>query len=142
MRPIASPGFPGRDIEHKFLDYPAPQRKVMLSIRELIFSVGKQCGAGDLEESLKWGQPSYRAKKGSPIRIDWHKGEYCLFFHCQSSLVSTFREIYPDTLKFQGQRAICFSSHREMIHRQSELEHCIELALDYHQRKHLPLLGA
>jgi len=46
---------------------------------------------GDIEESLKWGQPSYgtKPKTGTPIRLGLSKGgSPALFVHCQTTLVS------------------------------------------------------
>ena len=48
------------------------------------------------------GQPSYltpETKSGSTIRIDQVKaaaGQYAVYFHCQTDLVETFRELYPE----------------------------------------------
>ena len=72
-------------------------------------------GVGEVVETLKWGQAAYlteKPKSGSTIRLGTVKGHengYAMFFHCQTTLVSTFREIYPETLSFQGKRAILFS---------------------------------
>jgi len=58
------------------------------------------------------GQPSYltaESKSGSTIRIDQVKaeaGQYAVYFHCQTDLVETFRELYPE-LSYSGNRAIC-----------------------------------
>ena len=68
-------------------------------------------GVGALEETLKWGQPSYlttESKSGSTVRIDQVKaeaGRYAVYFHCQTDLVETFRELYPD-LRYGGNRSI------------------------------------
>ena len=69
-----------------------------MRLRELIFDVAaKTKDVGQLEETLKWGEPVYltsQTKSGSLIRIDAKKtdpSKYAMYFHCQTSLVGTFR---------------------------------------------------
>ena len=115
----------------------------MLALRELVFSVANRIGISNLDESLKWGEPSYLAKGGSAIRMDWKAktpSEYFLFFNCQTKLVDTFRELYAHTLVFQGNRAIVLSLDKPLP--EHEVAHCVELALGYQSLKSLPLLGA
>ena len=48
------------------------------------------------------------SKSGSTIRIDQVKaeaGQYAVYFHCQTDLVETFRELYPE-LRYGGNRSI------------------------------------
>ena len=95
-----------------------------------------------LEETLKWGEPSYLTKGGSTIRIGLKKEnpkQYAIYFHCKTKLVDTFREIYLGVFSFEGNRAIVFGENEEIP--VEELKHCIYLALTYHSRKHLPMLG-
>jgi hypothetical protein len=92
-----------------------------------------------LEEALKWGQPSYltaATKSGSAIRIDRVKASanhYAMYFHCQTDLVATFRELYPTELTTAGNRAIIFNADDAIP--EAALCHCIALALTYHLRK-------
>ncbi len=88
------------------------------------------------EESLKWGEPSYATISGSPVRLGWKKADpdrFGVFFHCQSMLVGTFREQYPDVLTFEGKRAITF--HKDAPIPRAALVRCIELAHTYHRRQ-------
>jgi len=102
-------------------------------------------GVGRLKETLKWGQPSYLTAEtgsGSTIRIDRVKpadkpkggsgdGErYAIYFHCQTTLVPTFRQLYPEAFDFSGNRAILLDPDRPLP--EAELRHCIALALTYH----------
>ena len=112
----------------------------MLHLREMIFeTAAATAGVGELEETLKWGQPSYltaQSKSGSTIRIDRVKAaedRYAVYFHCQSKLVPTFRELYPDSFTFEGDRAIVFGCNEQIP--EDELRHCLALALTYHRRK-------
>ncbi len=61
-------------VEAVFSTYPKPIKAKLLALRRLIFDTAKTTsGVGALEETLKWGQPSYlttETKSGSTIRID------------------------------------------------------------------------
>ena len=119
--------------------YPRPIKAKLLALRRLIFDTAKATqGVGALEETLKWRQPSYlttASKSGSTIRIDRVKTEadrYAVYFHCQTDLVETFRELYPE-LRYEGNRAILLDAHEKLP--EAELRHCVGLALTYHLRK-------
>jgi len=126
-----------------FRNYPVPIRKKMLFLRKLVIDTASETeGIGSLEETLKWGEPAYLTKTGSTIRMDWKKSspeQYALYFHCKTRLIDTFREIYGDCLRFDGNRAIVFNENDEIP--VDELKHCISLSLTYHLVKHLPMLG-
>jgi hypothetical protein len=121
-----------------FEAYPAALRKRLLTLRELVFDVATRTkGVGPLTETLKWGQPSYlteETRSGSTVRIDrLKKGDgYAIYFHCRSGLVPTFRELYPDTFRFDGKRALLFEAGEHLPVR--ALSHCIGLALTHHLR--------
>lgn len=109
-------------------------------LRQLIFDTAAEIKeAGELEETLKWGEPAYvtsQSKSGSTIRIDVKKADpskYAMYFHCQTNLVDTFRKLYPDEFTYEGNRAIVF--HRDDEIPLGELSHCISLALTYHLNK-------
>jgi hypothetical protein len=114
-------------------------RDKLLFLRTLIFEVA--WGNGMIwwvEETLKWWEPSYIAKSwsGTTVRINKRKGsksEYAIYFHCQTHLVSTFRQIYADVFKYEWNRAIIFHKNDEVSIKQ--LKHCIELALTYKLHK-------
>jgi len=127
-------------VDATFAAYPTPVKAKLLALRRLIFDTAKATkGVGLLEEALKWGQPSYltpESKSGSTIRIDQVKtspGQYAVYFHCQTDLVETFRELYPE-LSFSGNRAILLDAADKLP--EAELRHCVALALTYHLRKH------
>ena len=118
---------------------PKPVKAKLLALRRLIFDTAKTTkGVGALEETLKWGQPSYltpETKSGSTIRIDQVKpvpGQYAVYFHCQTNLVETFRELYPE-LRYEGNRAILLGAEDKVP--EAELRHCVALALTYHLGK-------
>ena len=119
--------------------YPKPVRNRLLALRRLIFDTARATrGVGPLEEALKWGQPSYlttETKSGSTVRIDGDKSvpnQYAVYFHCQTNLVETFRELYPE-LRYGGNRSILLDAAEELP--EAALRHCVALALTYHLNK-------
>lgn len=127
-----------------FGNYPRSVKAQMYRLRELVLSAASEIeGLEELEETLKWGEPSYLSKHSSTVRMDWKQktpDQYAVYFKCTSKLVPTFKELYKEIFKFEGDRAIIFKLDDEIP--ESELKHCITLALTYHKVKHLPLLGA
>lgn len=126
-------------VEKVFEDYPQPVKAKLLALRRLILDTAKATeGVGALEEALKWGQPSYlttESKSGSTVRIDRVRaepGQYAVYFHCQTNLVETFRELYPE-LNYSGNRAIMLDAADKLP--EAELRHCVGLALTYHLGK-------
>lgn len=132
------------DVARVFEGYPEAMREKMLRLRQIVLDTASETeGVAALEETLKWGEPSYLTKGGSTIRMDWKArapDEYAIFFNCNTPLIATFKEVYGDVFTFQGNRAIVFGETDELP--AAELKHCISLALTYHRVKHLPLLGA
>ena len=93
-------------------------------------------GVGALEESLKWGEPSYSPLKkgiGSSVRLAPRKdGKVSVNFICHTGLVARFRELYPDALTFEGNRTIVIDPLAPLP--EAELRHCVALALTYFQK--------
>ena len=123
-----------------FRGYPRAVTAKLLSLRQLIFDVAaKTNGVGPLEEALRWGQPSYlttQSQSGSPIRIDRIRAsnsKYAMYFHCRTTLVDTFKEMYRGHFEFEGNRSIIFHKDDEIPVK--ELSNCISIALTYHLHK-------
>jgi len=115
----------------------------MNRLRQLVLQTAEQIPEVlELEETLKWGEPSYLTKYGSTLRMDWKAKkplQYALYFKCTSKLVETFRAIYGDSLTYEKNRAILFDMDQELP--VSTLKECIKAALLYHKVKGLPALG-
>ncbi|NOU69616.1 DUF1801 domain-containing protein [Paenibacillus sp. LMG 31461] len=126
-----------------FEHYPKHIQQKMWFLRDLILDTAAETeGVGTVEETLKWGEPSYLTKNGSAIRINWKKSnphQYAIYFNCHTMLVDTFKELFRDKFKFEGNRAIVFEENDEIP--VDELKQCISSSLTYHTRKHLPMLG-
>ena len=135
--------FPDAAVEAVFDAYPFPLKTKLQALRRLIFDTAKNTkGVGALQETLKWGQPSYltaETKSGSTIRIDQVKstpGQYAVYFHCQTNLVETFRELYPTEFRYSGNRSILLNVEDKLP--EPALRHCVALALTYHLNKRKP----
>jgi hypothetical protein len=128
--------FANKDVAEKFEAQPVAYRDRLLALRAMIFDVAASTkGVGAIEETLKWDTPSYltvKPKSGTTIRLAAAptKGQYGLYVHCQTTLVPTFRDIYPDTFSYEKNRAIIFKVDDQVA--EEELRHCISMALTYH----------
>lgn len=129
-------------VDAVFEAYPKPVRARLKALRRLILATAKRtAGVGRVQETLKWGQPSYltpETKSGSTIRIDQvtsAAGQYAVYFHCRTNLVETFRELYP-ALKYGGNRSIVLDVNDDVP--EPELRHCVALALTYHVNRRQP----
>ena len=137
MRAIENPA-----VRAVFESYPEPIREQLMALRQTLLEAAEAEDVGEVEETLKWGQPSYLAKQGSTVRMGWRADEpqrYGLYFTCTTNLVDTFKMLYGDLFQFEGNRAILFEDGEALPI--EELKHCMAIALSYHRRKHLPMLG-
>jgi hypothetical protein len=122
--------------------YPENIKSKLLFLRELIYDTAAGLeGVGEIEETLKWGEPSYltpQSKSGSTIRIAWkesQKDQYSIYFKCTANLVPAFREKFSDKFSYGGNRSIDFKLEDDIP--VEELKQCIALALTYHLNKKL-----
>ncbi len=63
--------FSNPSVQEVFNSYPENVRAPMLALRDLIFTTAQSMGVEKvLEETLKWGEPSYVCPEGSTLRIN------------------------------------------------------------------------
>lgn len=124
-----------------FETYPTEIRERLLILRQMIFDVAANTpGVGKIEETLKWGQPSYvtsETKSGTTIRLDQVKavaGEYAIYAHCQTPIIDNFRQMYGKEFKFEKNRAIHFDESDKIPVK--KMREFIKMALTYHLDKH------
>lgn len=131
------------EVETVFASYPDFVRDKMQKLRELVIETAEETpGLSNLEETLKWGEPSFVTKTGSTLRIDWKEktpNQYAMYFQCTSRLVDTFRLVFDHTFQYEGKRAIVFQLNQKIPI--EELKACIRASLLYHKVKHLETLG-
>jgi len=131
------------EVDGVFNNYPELVGQRLLNLRRIIMETANESyDVKIIEETLKWGEPSYLCKQGSTIRIDWKKkypDQYAIYFKCTSKLVQTFRMVFNGVFEFEGNRAIVFQMNDKLP--EAELKKCISTALTYHKVKQLPMLG-
>ncbi|MGG5372738.1 DUF1801 domain-containing protein [Enterococcus sp. AZ196] len=127
--------FNDSNVKRKFDGYSAEQKTALLEIRQLIFDISREVAPDEsLVENLKWNQPSYTAKKGTPIRLDtFGDDNIAIFFHCQTHLIEQFREMFQDELTFSKNRAIIIDPDAPLPI--ENLRICIQMGLTYHKNK-------
>ncbi len=121
--------------EIMFDKYPEPVKSRLIELCSLILEVALSIDeVGELEETLKWGQPSYlpsKTKSGTSIRIDADTRfglDYALYVNCKTNLVENWRELYP-ALKYGSNRSVHFSVDDEL--EKEKIKHMIAMALTY-----------
>ena len=126
-----------------FEAYPEQVKSQMEALRALVLETAAEIeGLERLEETLKWGEPSYLTKHGSTLRMDWKEKkprQYAMYFKCTSKLVPTFQLAFGDLFKYEGTRAIVFGLDERVPTEQ--LKKCIKAALTYHKVKGEKLLA-
>jgi Domain of unknown function (DU1801) len=120
-----------------YATYPPPIRARVLELRALILDTAAATpGVGVLEETLKWGEPAFLTTltgSGSTIRIAWKPKkplQYAMYFNCQTTLVDSFKTMFPTAFSYEGNRAIVFEKEAEIAW--PALRICVEMALTYH----------
>jgi Domain of unknown function (DU1801) len=130
-------------VDKVFANYPDAVRGKMQFLRELVIEAAEETeGISELEETLKWGEPSFVTRNGSTLRMDWKErapNQYAMYFQCTSRLVETFRMVFNHKFQYEGNRAIVFQLNQKIP--VMELKECIKASLTYHDVKHLNTLG-
>lgn len=133
-----APDFATAKVADVFAALPDDARTGMLILRALIFEIAAaHPEVGALQETLKWGQPSYLTPEtgaGSTIRLAAPKaGGFGLYAHCQTTIISEYSAQFGGLDVIDGNRAILFSSPDQIDHGRHGL--LIASALTYHLRK-------
>lgn len=132
--------FQSAAVAQAFEAFPPAARRKLMALRELIFKTAAATpGVGELEEALKWGEPAYltsQSKSGSTLRIGWNKkrpAQVALYVNCQTTLVDSFKTMFPNDFNYEGSRALVFDEAAMLP--KDALAWCIAAALTYHARK-------
>lgn len=121
-----------------FASYADETRRELLILRQLILDTAAETsGVGPIEETLKWGQPSYLTSEtgsGSTIRIaptgSKSGHDYAMYFICHTNLVENFASLFGDVFTYEGNRGLLFAVGSDIP--DNELRQCITMALTYH----------
>lgn len=106
-------------------------------LRSLVEATAEN-SAIEIEEAVKWGQPSYVTPngEGTTVRLGRPKGrdDVCaVYVHCQTDLVGRWRSLYPDAFEYEGNRAVYIPSTGDID--TEALSHIIAMAMTYHASK-------
>lgn len=109
----------------------------VMEIRNWIYEIAQSNDQiGEIEECLKWGQPSFltpKTKSGSTIRIGKVNDlEYALYFNCKTTIAQEIAIEFPE-LKCDGKRALYFAIDQNLS--KTKVIVCLKKALLYHKRK-------
>lgn len=123
-----------------FETYPEKVRHHLFDLRQIVFETASETeGVGMISETLKWGEPAYlttETRSGSTIRlapVRDRADKVGIFFNCQTDLVSTFKQRFPDVFEYEGSRAVILDIDKPIP--REEVSLCIQAALTYHVRK-------
>ncbi|WP_108882114.1 DUF1801 domain-containing protein [Anderseniella sp. Alg231-50] len=142
MNPKAVSGreFADAKIRQVFESFDMPVRERLLELRQMIIDeAGRHPEIGEMQETLKWGQPSYLPVKpriGTTIRLGQHStgaGKIGFYFSCNSTLADDYQQLYSGVFEYEGRRAILIDLDGQVP--EKPLRHCIALALTYHLNK-------
>lgn len=130
-------------VDEVFNNYPDSVRDKMQYLRALVLETASEIPEiTNLEETLKWGEPSYLTKNGSTLRMDWKKktpDQFQMYFKCTSRLVETFKQVFGNSFEYEKNRAIIFQLDQDIP--VVALKKCIKATLMYHKVKNDPTLG-
>ncbi|MEM5475551.1 DUF1801 domain-containing protein [Pacificibacter sp. AS14] len=118
-----------------FAEFSPFERVGLLGLRQLIFDVAaRDADIGQIEETLKWGQPAYlpsKTKSGTTLRLGLPKtGGFAILVHCQTTVISDFRALFGDDFAYDGNRAVVFS--KGDVVQTDKLVLLVSAALRYH----------
>ncbi|MFK8079570.1 MAG: DUF1801 domain-containing protein [Granulosicoccus sp.] len=130
--------FTNASVEAVFENYPEPVKASLFGIREIVLDTADSLELPEgVEETLKWGEPSYLPKKariGSTVRIgEFDDSHVALYFNCQTMLVENFRAMYGDDLAYSKNRAVLFPLGEPLP--EEVIKVCTRMALRYHLDK-------
>lgn len=125
-------------VEPYFTNLPQKVRIHLERLRDIIRAAAEASGTAPLEESLKWGQPSFAPPKraGTPVRLSWSEktpDRVELLVHCQTTLVDAWRHRFGDLFDYSGTRAVHIPLGQPLP--KEALHIMAVMALTYHQRK-------
>ena len=130
-RPMAAP------VAAAFDAFAPAQRETLLALPDLILATAAANPAiGEIEEMLKWGEPAYRPRRvrtGTTVRLGVSPrspGACAILVNCKTSLLATYRDLYPETFGFEGDRALILPAGSALP--KDAMGHCVSLALTYH----------
>ncbi|APX11725.1 hypothetical protein [Tateyamaria omphalii] len=127
------------DILTRVESWPQSAQSHFLRTRTLVHDVATSEDVGPLDESLKWGQPSWRPKRartGSTLRLDWSPAtpdRLLAFVDCKTDLAAQMDHRFPGQFHNDGRRALGFDTTHPLD--KDAVWQLARLTLTYHRSK-------
>lgn len=102
------------------------------AIRTIWRSEAHALGISQLGESLKWGEPAWRPRKGgATLRMSWKAGQNALgiFVDCKTDLCARMQSDHPRDFRYQSPRAMYLKPERPLP--AEALAHLARIAFRY-----------
>ena len=119
--------------------WPVSAKEMLWRCRAIFHDVAEQAKVGTLDETLKWGQPSWRPSKsrtGSTLRIDWNPkfpDRLSFFVDCKTDLAARMQTLYPDLPENDGQRHLAITLSAPLP--EQAITHLADMTFTYHRAK-------
>ncbi|WP_299042453.1 hypothetical protein [uncultured Tateyamaria sp.] len=119
--------------------WPQPAQTQFVKLRQIVHDVATSAEIGPLDESLKWGQPSWRPKRarvGSTLRVDWSPStpdRLLAFVDCKTNLAAQMDTRFPGQFHNDGRRALGFDLDKPLD--EDAVWQLVHLTLTYHRAK-------
>lgn len=116
-----------------------PAQNALWSCRAVFHDIAAQNALGPLDETLKWGKPSWRPKRprtGSTLRMDWQPNaphRLSLFVDCKTDLAARMADLYADVLTNDGRRAMGLALTAPLP--EQAIAHLAQMTFTYHLKK-------
>lgn len=124
--------------EQTLAAWPPTARAQFQQMRALIVDAAHAADVGEVEESLKWGQPAWRPKRartGSTLRLHWDAKTpqtIALFVDCKTTLGAEMFAAYPYDFKYESNRAMRL--HLGAPLPQQAIAHLAQRTFTYHRK--------
>lgn len=119
------------DLADVWQNWPAPAKDMANEIRALFLEAAPS--GRPLVESLKWGEPAWRPKRGgTTLRLAWDPAfpdRLGCFAHCQTDLMQRLESLHPKALDYLPPRVAYVDVTRDLP--QKALRDLADMAFTY-----------
>ncbi len=128
--------FPSEEVSSYYFNLTPVMFELFMEVRTWIYELSKKDEKiGEIEECLKWGEPSFltpKTKSGSTIRMAYvNELEFALYFNCKTTIAKEIAMEFPE-LHCDGKRALYLPVNQKLP--KTKLIVCLKKALLYHKR--------
>ncbi|MEO0380751.1 MAG: hypothetical protein AAF252_10820 [Pseudomonadota bacterium] len=112
--------------------WPPSVSKTAMAIRSHWYETAKSLDLPPPEESLKWGEPAWRPRKGgTTLRMSWSERADALgiYVDCKTDLCARMQSDFPDAFRYTAPRALYL--HPDTALPKDALSHLAKMAFRY-----------